>query len=184
MAVKAGDERTEVDASGEAESVGSSVCQPSRVNLTGSRNYRRRRRGLGLGEVNLVGKRLYMFAKVNLRKHAVILQRLEASNLRDEVHDPVVAAHQFPQATDAIAEVLLAVGVCKLRVAAEHSGTEDVDPRRQGHVYRGDRKVILGNVLEEAGEVELVDEVGHGLEVLVPWNVWKAIIWGADRALE
>ena len=39
-------------------------------------------------------------------------------------------------------------------------------------------------MLEKAGKVELVDKVGHGFEVLVPWGVWETITRGADRALK
>ena len=74
-----------------------------------------------------------MIAKVNIRKHSVILQGFQAGNLRDEIHDPVVAAHEFPQSTDSIAEMLFTVGVCELGCAAKHGRTKDIDPCSESH---------------------------------------------------
>ena len=136
-----------------------------------------------LGEIDLVGERFDMIAKVNIRKHSVILQGLQAGNLGDEIHDPVITAHEFPQSTDSIAEMLFTVGVCELGCTAKHGRTKDIDPCSESHINRFGGVIVLRNVLEVLREIHLVDKACNSLEVLVPWDIREVVVRGANRAL-
>ena len=114
-------------------------------------------------------------------KGVVAFESVQASNFRDEVHHPVVAAHELAETGGGGAEVLLAVGVCELGGAAEHGGAEDVDPGRQRHI---EWRVHVGVVDDRVWKFEFADEAGGGLEVLVPGNIGETVVRSADYALE
>ena len=139
--VEARYQRAEVDASGKTEG-GRHVSSK----LLGSKSTCARERMVDVGPVlaaavpfqrtNLFCQRVDMAAEENIIDTTLELESLEAGNLRDDVHDAVVAAHELAEPRGRCAEMLLAVGVCKERRATEHGGTENVDPGCQSHVER------------------------------------------------
>lgn len=179
---EAGDEAAEVDAGGEAvggsDVLGELAGTEDAVGIEGDGG----RGGGELGEAELVAEGVDVLAQLNL-VHAVVLESLEAGNLRDEVHDAVVAAHELAQAEGGIGrgQVLLAIGVGKGRRAALERGAENVDPGRQGHVEVLVGAMGLGGL---AREIELLDEGDGGLKVLVPGNIGQGIVEAADGALK
>ena len=75
--------------------------------------------------------------------------------------------------------MLLAVRVCEAWGAAEHGGAEDVDPCGEGHVERRWVEWRIGRL-----QRELANERAGGFKVLVPGDIWQAVIRTADTALE
>ncbi len=182
--VEAGDQAAEVDAGGETEGDGHVLAQllgaQAVVGIEGDLG-----RGLAdLGQADLVAKDVDVLAEGDV-VHAVPLERLEAGDLRDEVHDAVLAAHQLAQAQRGIRlrQMLRPVGMSEGRGAALHGGTEDVDPGGEGHVERGLRERRVG-IRNDGGKLELLDEGDGCLEVLVPSNVREGVVEAADRRLE
>lgn len=137
MLVEAGDEGAEVDAGGVAEGISDElVCGLGEFD------------GVDFGLVELLAQGGDVVADVNAGEEVVGLESLEAGNLANEVHDTVVAAHEFLEAGAGAAEVLLPVGVGEFWSAAEHGGAENVDPASEGHV-EGSGHVALGNHVGE-----------------------------------
>ena len=136
-----------------------------------------------LGETNLVAECMNVLAE-NHVIHAIALERLETSDLGDEVHDPVITSHELTEPKAGVArEVLLAEGVSEDGCLTLHRCTDNVNPRGESHVERS-RRVDLVRVRDQGGQVKLLDEADCGLEVLVPWDIGKTIVKVADDGLE
>ena len=67
--------------------------------------------------------------------------------------------------------------------SAKHRCTKNVDPGGQGHV-EGRVHASLRHLFQNTGEIELIDQTCRSLEMLVPWDVWQAVIRPANCALE
>ena len=101
--MEAWDEAAEVDASGKTESGGDVLAQ-----LLGAQGpvgvVRLDKSALvDLGVADFVAEAADVIAEGNVI-HAMALERLEAGNLRDEVHDAILAAHQLAQAKRVVVE--------------------------------------------------------------------------------
>lgn len=161
-----GDQGAEVDPGGLAEDGGDVLGElfgPEYPGL-GVRDLR------GIGGLDLVqglGERGDVTAQGDVVQSAVGLERVEAGHLGEQVHDQVVAPHQVLEPRSGLGEEHVAVGVGEAGGFTLHRGTEDVDPSRQGHV---EGRVAPRDVqsFEHGRELELLDNVGRGLEVLVP----------------
>ncbi len=181
---EAGHEAAEVDAGGEAEGGGDVLGEllggEGAVGVEGEG----RGRLVELGQADLVAQDVHVLAEGDV-VHAVLLEGLEAGNLRDEVHDAVFAAHELAEAQGGVGrgEVLLAVGVGEGRRAALHRRAEDVDPGGEGHVEGGLGEGLV-RVGDEAREVKFLDEGDDREEVLVPGDVREGVVEAADAALE
>lgn len=108
------------------------------------------------------------------------LEGLEASNLRNNKHDAVFATHELRESSGRVCDVLLTVSICEKRLASEHRSAEDVDPGSDSHVERWVRLRIVDKLL---WHVEAVDELNCAVEMLVPWDIGKAVLGTSDRAL-
>lgn len=111
-AVEVWDQAAEVDASGQAVDCGHVPAELSWEDLASrcvgaiERTLRR------LGQADLLAEEFDMCAKLN-NVHVLILECLEAGNLRDEVHDAVFATHEFGKTRGSISDQLLTIGVCE-----------------------------------------------------------------------
>ena len=75
------------------------------------------------------------------------------------------------------------IRVGERRRSAKHRCAKNVDPGGQGHV-EGRVHASLRHLFQDTGEIELVDQTCRSLEMLMPWDVWQAVIRPANRALE
>ena len=79
--------------------------------------------------------------------------------------------------------MFLAIGMCKCWSLALNCRTEDVNPCRKRHVeWR--RTVLVGEIGDQSGELQLLNKRNCRLKVLMPWDVWKRIVNAAHRTLE
>lgn len=117
--------------------------------------------------------------------HAAFLERVEARNLRDKVHDSILATHELTKAELGVdrRQVLLSVGVGECGRDALHGRAKNVNPARQRHV-EWSRPSLSNRVGHSTGKVKLLDKTNGGLKVLVPGNIQKSIIKAANNALE
>jgi len=181
---EARDQAAEVDARGEAEGGRDVLAQLLRAQRAVHAERDLRPRLAHLGQPDLVAEAVHELADLDV-VHAVELQRLEAGDLGDEVHDAVFAAHELAQADGAVggAQVLLAVGVREGRGAALDRGAEDVDPACERHVeWR--LVALLVHLGDDSGKLQLLHQRDGRLEVLVPWDIWERVVEAANGALE
>ena len=136
--VEAGNKAAQVDASSKSESSGNVLGQlfgrKAAIGIEGH---------LGARLVHLSESKLLTQSRDVLAEsevvHAVLLEGLEAGDLRDEVHDTIIAAHELPKAKVRVhlGQVLLSVGVRECGRSSLHGSTKNVDPGGQGHVEWG-----------------------------------------------
>lgn len=180
---EAGNQAAEVNASRQAESAGDVLGQllgrqRAVLGVWGARSFL-----VDLGHADLLAQRRHVLAKHKV-VHAAGLERFEACNLRDEVHDAVVAAHELAKPkVGVLRQVLLAVGVSKHRRGALHGRAENVNPRSQRHV-EGGLNSWRSRLSDDARQVELLHEADGSLEVLVPRDIKKGIARAADEGRE
>jgi hypothetical protein len=178
-AIKARNKAAKVDAGGEAEDCSHVLAKLPWEKLTSWCACHVQRPMGRLCEADLLTKKLNVLAQLGLI-HVLKLERLEAGNLRDQVHDSVFATHELCKTRGCVCNELLAVGVSERWGLAQHRCAEDVNPRSESHVERrlGVCLTVQGNHL--VGKIELVYQALNRLEMLVPWDIHKTVVEAPD----
>lgn len=180
LAIEARDQRAQIDPSSEAEDgrhIRTELLRPEsscgRIGIV-------ERWHITFSDGDVIAEQLDMCAKLDLI-HAVVLQCFQASNLGDQEHDAVVAAHELTETGHRIGNVLLAVSVGVDGCATEHRRAKNVDPGGYSHVESWLRLMIVDELQRK---LKLIDKLRSCLEVRVPGNVRVRIFWSADETLE
>lgn len=170
-------ERAEVDACGDAEGggdvLGELLGRKHTVGVVGDF-----RPGFThLCEADLRTESVYVLAELDV-VHTVFLEGFQAGDLGDQIHDPVLTAHELTEAKGGVGggEMFFAVGVCESWSAALDGGAEDIDPGCECHV----EELEIVGFRDQAVELEFLYQRDGGLEMLVPWDVWERVVETTD----
>lgn len=132
-AVEIWDQAAEVDASRQAVDCSHVPAELPGKNLASRRKRAVVRANWWFRQADLLAEKLNVLAKLDI-VHTLLLEGVEASNFRDQVHDSVFTAHKLSKTRRSIGNELLAVGVGKGWCPALHGCAKDVNPRSEGHV--------------------------------------------------
>lgn len=137
----------------------------------------------GFGAIQTLAQGLDVQAELHVLDAAGGLQPVQAGDLGDQVHDPILASHQLAQPGRRSALMLFPIRVREHGRSGDHGGAQDIDPRRQRHV-EGRMDVGVPAPDHGVGELQLPHEAGARLEMLMPRDVRQRVVRAAHGTLE